>query len=145
MKRTILVAAVLFAGMVGCRKDKDTPSLPKTPSELLTQNEWILTTGGFDDDSSGTIEGSEEIVQDCAKDNSYFFNVNGTGKYADNAQRCATDSTGNFTWKIVDSTQKKYLVLSGQPWKLRKLTETELIVAEEEFFTTHLLMVYRKK
>jgi hypothetical protein len=82
--RILLIGFLAFT--ISCDKDNETVIEKKSATELLTQKNWVLTSFGHDYDSNGIVEGSEEEIQECQKDNTYLFKTNGEGEYSENAE-----------------------------------------------------------
>jgi hypothetical protein len=126
--RILLIGFLAFT--LSCDKDNETVIEKKSPTELLTQKNWVLTSFGHDYDSNGIVEGSEEEIQECQKDNTYLFKANGEGEYAENALVCGNGITETFfPWKWV--VEGKSLEISLQPVNILRLNETELAIYVE--------------
>ena len=97
---------LLLLNVVGCsREDKELEK--KSPVQLLTQTEWILTGHGFDDNKNKLIDAAENMAAECQKDNTYLFRVNGSGTNFENDNQCGTTNPeNNFTWKLTANDTK---------------------------------------
>lgn len=137
-----LVIAGLFSMIVSCKKENDKIAGQKSVTELLTQKEWILTAAGFDDNKNGVLDDMENSIQDCQEDNSYTFNIGGTGAALDNAVSCGTPVNNNFDWKLLHNDTK--LEIESEPMFILRLNENELILSPDTpWLTVNFVMVYR--
>jgi hypothetical protein len=104
--------ALLITGIVimsGCKKYNVTSPYPamstnKTPKENLTQKPWRLLSYGFDHNKNGLVDIDEESIRDCQKDNSYTYNIDGSGMVIENAMICDTNVPVNqFAWSLTNN------------------------------------------
>ena len=110
---------------------KETTRVEKTPEQLLTQKSWKLVSHGFDTNNNQKIDMSEEIAQDCEKDNSYIFYTNGTGVVEDNILKCTNGvSDFSFNWKLVNG--QKTLDFVYAVLHVQKMNEDELILISDD-------------
>lgn len=122
MKKWICLLAIV--AMASCNKDEQESLSPKTPEELLTRQEWFILTAGFDDNGNGIVDQTENTVQDCQKDNTITYNLNGTGISRDNQLICGGPPTTTFTWRLLNNNTE--LEVSSQLMKILSITETNL-------------------
>ncbi len=121
-----IILAIIIVMATGCKKEKTDQAGKKTAAELLTQKEWILTGTGFDDNKNGVLDDTENTIQDCQKDNSYFFYSNGTGSSLDNIVSCGSPVNTDFTWQFLQN-DTKLLILTEQLFVLQ-LDEEKLVL-----------------
>lgn len=120
-----LVLCILFIAMLSCKKDTG----KKSASQLLTQKAWTLVSYGYDHNANGLIDATEESTRDCDTDNSFTFNINGTGLVKDNLLSCDNGvSEMSFTWKLTDN-ETTINFLTGMVTILR-LTDEQLIISQ---------------
>jgi hypothetical protein len=113
-----ILLVVLFAS---CKKDDSPPPRSKTPGELLTQLPWKLVAYGFDLNGNNIIDGNENVIIDCLKDNTYVFNASGTGSISDNSISCGQDPSTDFNWMFLNNNSK--LEISQAEYFVLKLDE----------------------
>lgn len=135
----ILVLSFLVCG--GCKKDK-AEIAPPTAKELLTREIWVLKNYGFDDNRNGKIDPREESAQDCQKDNTFRFFVNGTGNASDNLLKCTGTTDQAFTWQLSPGNDK--LDLQYMVAHIVALNKDELILSPQEldFLTVPFMIIY---
>ena len=75
MFRIILITIIGIS--ISCRKEETDKNLSVV--ELLTQKPWVLTSYGTDENGNGLIDAAEESIEDCQKDNTWFYYADGTG------------------------------------------------------------------
>ncbi|MBC7903730.1 MAG: lipocalin family protein [Gemmatimonadaceae bacterium] len=102
MKATMLktfALGLLVTTAFSCSKSKSTPT--KSNTELLTQSAWKIDVAGVDLDKNGSIDETYPF-EDCEKDDTYVFNINGTGVLSNNALKCDDNdpTTEDFTWSF---------------------------------------------
>ena len=109
MKFSVLLITTV-ALMTGCKKYNVTAPYPpaistnKTPTENLTQKSWRLLSYGFDRNKNGLVDIDEESIRVCEKDNSYTFNIDGSGVVVENAIKCdANDPVSQFAWTLTNN------------------------------------------
>ena len=123
-----ILLACSFIFFFGCSKEDDTVD-KKRSATLLTQQEWILTGAGFDDNDNGVLDPNENAIQECQKDNSYVFREAGTGSALDNAIPCGNPVNSNFQWSFVENATR--LKIAGENSFIYRLSEEELILGPE--------------
>lgn len=127
-----LITPLIVLGLsVSCSKSEAEPvPVPKSPKELLTQKEWVLTGFGFDDNKNGIIDMNEDMSEECHRDNLYLFNRDGSGLYRENVKSCNNGITEQpFTWKL-HKNDKEIDFLSGT-LQVQKITEQEMVLFNE--------------
>lgn len=123
----LLITLAVFALSVSCSKSEIEP---KSISQLLTQQEWILTGFGMDHNKNGLIDMQEELSEDCQRDNLYRFNLDGTGLFRDNIKSCNNGiSEQSFSWKL----QRNGLELDFTSGTLQilRINEHEMVLFQE--------------
>ena len=106
----------------------------KTLTDLLTQNRWILTSHGLDENSNDKIDPSEEIIEDCQKDNSTHFYPDGTGIYDDNILSCGNGIDHQaFNWML--SEDGTGIDFGNDSVTIVRLNERELVLCNELAFS----------
>jgi hypothetical protein len=125
LKLTVLCILSTFT-FISCSKDSNT--VAKSNTELLTQKNWKFEIYGLDENNNGTIEQSENNMMPCEADDLFKFNANGTGVFTGGTLECAPGepSTINFNWTF--SNNETELAVFAAPEKINKLTETILEV-----------------
>ena len=122
-----LIVFALFA--TACAKESE--PVEKTPEQLLTQKQWKLVSHGFDTNNNQKIDPSEEMAEDCEKDNDYIFYANGTGIVEDNVLKCTNGvSDFSFNWKFVNG--QKTLDIFYAILHIQKMNEDELILISDD-------------
>ncbi|HEX7844527.1 MAG TPA: lipocalin family protein [Chitinophagaceae bacterium] len=124
MKKTFLLPLLLLV-LGACEKNEIGLPVNKPATELLTQKKWILTGHGFDDNGNNMLDASENIIEDCQKDNSYQFNKNGTGESRDNAMSCGNPVNTDFDWRLLSDIE---LEIEFEKLHILELTEQELVL-----------------
>jgi hypothetical protein len=124
---TRIITVILIALLAGCKKDKEPVVDEKTATELLTGQKWILAAAGFDDNKNGILDSNENTIKDCEKDNSYFFNVNGTGEYRDNQLLCGGVEENDFEWQLINNNTE--LVIDQQSIFIKRLDKDEMFLS----------------
>lgn len=124
--KKILAYAFLVCLVASCKKDKQEGTSLPSPADLLTRETWILTGHGFDDNNNHILDPGENVIQDCQKDNTYIFNSNGRGIYADNALVCGQNMNNDFSWEL--KNENKELEIDFEPLFVLRLNEEELVL-----------------
>lgn len=125
-----IILAVIFISGIACKKDNKAGSQPKSATELLTQDTWILKSYGFDDNANNIVDPGEDLIQECEKDNTYIFNTDGTGLYSDGVIICGNGIIENpFRWKFTE--QETVLDFGNGIARIFRLSEDELILYYE--------------
>jgi hypothetical protein len=138
--KVVLIA--MLALIVSCKKEKDSVAEKKSAAQLLTQEEWILNAAGFDDNKNGVLEPAENSIQDCQKDNSYIFNMAGTGAALDNTVTCGGPVNNNFEWRLLNNDTE--LEIEFERILILRLNENELILNPVlPGLAINFMMVYR--
>ena len=126
--------------ITACKKEKEI--VGKSPSQLLTDNEWILFSIGFDVNNNGVIDNSEELIKDCEKDNTIKFVSDGRGFFLDKGITCGGLLENNFYWKFVDNNTG--IEIEAFTISIMKLDENEFIYTPKlEGLTPILIIHYR--
>jgi hypothetical protein len=127
MKRLLIFAFGLM--MISCRKDEEADAA--IPAEhFLTASPWVLVSFGFDDNRNDKIDVDEESIEDCQKDNTWFYYPDGTGLFEENNLSCATGIDRQpFTWRLTDD--KKTIDLFHDKLLIQQLNATELVLYKE--------------
>ena len=123
----ILLSGLMF--FMSCSKDTVNEEEKKSPAQLLTQKQWLLTKAGFDANNNGLVDEGEDILDVCQRDNIYTFNVTGNGLITDNGVTCAPSGPLDFSWKFLNAD--KELQISFQKYFLKKLSENELVISPD--------------
>lgn len=124
---TKFILAVVFLTFLSCTKKSDEPG---STTLLLTQKTWILASIGTDHNHNGIIDGHEESIRDCEKDNRYTFYTDGNGLMEDGILECGNGITEMpFTWKLVVNNTAIDFTISVA--KILRLTEDELVIYHE--------------
>jgi hypothetical protein len=127
MKYAMFCIAVLLV-LAACRKNKDkAPEPEKTPLELLTQNKWLLSSVGWDDNKNKKIDAQEEQIRDCENDNTFEFFTDLTGLAKDNQKTCGTGNpVNNFTWEFTNGNSG--MLISSNPATVVTLNKDSLVL-----------------
>ncbi len=147
MKKIILLIAVLALLFTGCKKNEDDP-VPRTKTEQLTDDSWVLTDAtadkavDFDGDGNSSVDVYSQIA-DCDKDDflNFFNNKNiKTGALSEGPTACNGETPHDvktFTWAFNstetiltvtsddDSTNATLVELTGSTLKLSYEREDE--------------------
>lgn len=138
---TKLTIAVLLILIVSCKKERTDQDKTKSVTELLTQKEWILVSHGFDDNNNNLVDDVENITKDCEKDNSYIFNIAGTGSVFDNALVCGGPVKSDFQWTLLSDTMVE---IGFEKFSILQLNETELVFSPDlPWLTSKYILVYK--
>jgi hypothetical protein len=132
LKHTIMLFRItlLSALLTFLACSKKSQEEPKTPAELLTQHNWILSAYGYDHNQNGIVDMPENSIQDCEKDNTYTFNLNGTGIHVENLISCGNGiSEMSFAWKFIK--QQSSIEIGFNELKILKLNENEFAMYTE--------------
>jgi len=140
MRIVLLILPVLVL-VCSCSKDSKPEGIKRSPAELLTQKQWLLTTAGFDDNGNGLVDNGEDILSACQKDDIYTFNIQGHGSINDQGLRCDPPSFPDFSWKFLGDDAS--LEIGFQKYFIVRLTETELALSPDLPFDSKFVMVYR--
>ena len=98
---------------------------------MLTQKEWVLLSYGCDANNNGIIDGPEENILDCEKDNTCCFNANGTGYWLDNSLSCGTGITEmKFSWQLDEYNAALDLDYGSKT--ILRLDSDQLILCEKQ-------------
>ena len=104
-----LLIIITFAGisLASCKKYNDNNYLDQKDQDatdtiqLLTAAPWKLLSYGFDHNENGTVDQTEDHIDDCKKTNVYQFNTNGSGTVSKDKNVCNNDTgTGIFSWTL---------------------------------------------
>ncbi|HEX7902296.1 MAG TPA: hypothetical protein VF487_00355 [Chitinophagaceae bacterium] len=118
---------IVLLAMQACSKENDIQE--KSAAQLLTQQEWILSGYGYDHNTNGVIDVSEESIEDCEKDNTCRFETDGTGKQFDNTLTCGNGLAEQpFTWKLINNESE--LDFSFGIARILRLDEDKLIITD---------------
>jgi hypothetical protein len=134
----ILLSGLIF--LMSCSKDNDNIAGKKTPAQLLTQQQWLLLTAGFDDNKNGVVDGQENILDECQKGNIYTFNIAGSGTIHDIAAACTPTIIPDFSWSF--SQEDKKLKISFLEYSVFRLNESELIISPDLPLDRTFIMTY---
>ncbi|HJS53142.1 MAG TPA: hypothetical protein VJ765_01320, partial [Chitinophagaceae bacterium] len=107
---------------------KDSNTVARSNTELLTQKNWKFEIYGLDENNNGTIEQSENNMMPCEADDLFKFNADGTGTFTGGTIDCSLGepSTINFNWSF--SNNETELAVFAAPEKINQLNETILEV-----------------
>jgi hypothetical protein len=131
----------MLAMITGCKKYNDNKAGDKkSPTELLTQKIWKITSAGFDDNNNGVLDPTENTIESCQQDNTYIFNPSGTGAVFDNAITCGNPVNSNFSWKFLNN--EKEMELELQRLFILRLNENEMILNPDLPLTVKYMLVY---
>lgn len=138
-----LLSALLFITIItGCEKETHPPQVAP-PVDLLTNGKWLLTSYGWDDDSSGVIEDKENLLTDCEKDNTIQYFSDGKGQTRDNQLTCTVPGESMFEWKFIDD--EKAIEILFQRYEIENINSQELhLKVHPEWLNTPFLIRYRK-
>ena len=137
----ILLTGLMF--FISCRNDNvNEEPQQKSPAQLLTQKQWLLTKAGFDDNNNGVVDDGENIIDNCQKDNVYLFNGTGSGSITDNGETCAPPTApSEFSWKFLN--ENKELEISFQKYFIKQLNENDLIISPDLPLNRTFILAYR--
>lgn len=127
MRIGILISGLIL--FISCSKDNVNEDEKKSAAQLLTQQQWIISKAGFDDNNNGLVDAGEDILADCQRDDIYVFNSTGSGALKDNTIKCDPPTNPDFTWKFLN--QNKELQISFQRYFIVKLNENELVISPD--------------
>ena len=141
-KEMRIVFIALILATVACKKQKTTMDEENSTTQLLTKKVWILHAIGFDGNHNGILDVGENVIQDCQKDNSYQFNISGTGTIKENAIVCNPPGNNTFNWTLVDDS---VLTIGFQEMSILNLSEAEMLLQPEiPGLAVNFLMSYRR-
>ena len=135
----VLLTGLIF--FVSCSKDTVNEEVKKSPAQLLTQQQWLLTKAGFDANNNGLVDAGEDILDVCQKDNIYTFSTTGVGSITDNGVTCGPPNAPDFSWKFLNDD--KELQISFQKYFIRKLNETDLVISPDLPLDQPFILTYR--
>lgn len=144
-----LLLIIIFAGvtLAGCKKYNDShypdyKALDLADTiQLLTASPWKLISYGYDYNSDGAIDTSEENIDDCKKTNVYVFNKNGTGTVAKDKTLCGNDTgTGVFSWVFTDN--KKILDFIYGTAAVVKIDKNKMVLTDTNGEPVKLITIY---
>lgn len=113
-KLLILISLAVFAS---CSKDSNSPSTPKSTTELLTANQWLITSLTAKKKDGTTVPDQFPTLPTYDKDNYYQFNADLSFSYNDNVIKtpgAISDRLDFGNWKLINSDTYLELV-SKQP------------------------------
>jgi hypothetical protein len=118
------IGLLLAFGFIACKKES--VSVNKSNTQLLTQKAWKIETHGLDENNNGVIEAAEADTLSCEVDDVYTFNSNGTGVYDGGTLSCSPGDPSiiNFNWLF--SNNETELAVFAAPEKINKLDENTL-------------------
>ena len=121
--------------------EKNSPGNNSTAAEILTAKPWKLISYGFDSNNNGIVDPPEEAIRDCEKDNTYTFNIDGSGIVSENSMICNGNSpTNHFTWTLTkNDTALDFLFVNAS---IIKLSAESLHIADLSSSPDKLLLVY---
>ena len=121
--------------------EKNGPGNNSTAAEILTAKPWKLISYGFDSNNNGMVDPNEEAIRDCEKDNTYTFNIDGSGVVSENSMICNGNSpTNHFTWALTrNDTVLDFLFANAA---IVKLSADSLHIADLSSSQEKLLLVY---
>lgn len=132
---------VLIVAISSCKKPTTDNAVHPDATELLTASPWTLLSYGYDDNRNGIVDGSEEAIQDCEKDNTYIFNKDGSGVARENTKICdGNEPTHSFTWALTNNNTKLDF-LFGQAY-LVNLSPSRLVISNSNSDPLKLLVIY---
>ncbi len=103
---------------------------PTTIDILLTEKPWILSSFGFDENRNNKVDLMEENIEDCQKDNTWYYYNDGTGLIDDKVLSCATGIDKQpFTWKL--SPDKTLIDFFHDSFKILQINDTEMNLYKE--------------
>ena len=137
----ILLTGLMF--FISCSKDNDVnKEQPKSPAQLLTQKQWLLTRAGFNDNNNGLVDDGENIIDACQKDNIYTFSNTGSGSIIDNGEVCAPPTPpSEFSWKFLNGD--KEVEIGFQKYFIKRLNENELMISPDLPLNGTFIVAYR--
>jgi hypothetical protein len=137
----LIIAAFLWFGL-GWRKDNEELMIqPKSAAQLLTQKTWKMVSHGIDHNKNNAIDGDEDLVMECEKDNRYTFKMDGSALFQDNINICGDGITElPFTWKLINNNTA--LDFDHGISQIQKLNENELVIYHESMFNGEVLRFY---
>jgi hypothetical protein len=136
MKSYLIVLVFL---VTSCSKEET--EVVKSRSLLLTEKPWKLAGYGLDENGNKRIDLDEETIEECQKDNTSQFRVDGSGSHYDNAITCGNGITEQpFTWKFIEKeTALDFLYTTA---RIERLTESELIISYDSGPAARFLTVF---
>lgn len=141
MKKYLLILSMILALLGSCSKENETDII-KPVTALLTQQPWILSAHGFDDNNNNVLDTAENLIEACQQDNSYAFRTDGTGSARDNSLVCAVPFNHDFKWQLLNNDT--VLEINFEKLSIGKLNEQELILNPQmPGLAVRYLLVYR--
>jgi hypothetical protein len=133
---------LLLFVFAGCSK----PGQPNNPTvnkeKLLTQKPWRLFSYGLDVNNNGLTDPSEEAINNCEKDNTYSFALDGSGIVSDNIERCpGNNAMSSFEWSFVNNETELDFIHGFAV--LLKLTGDSMMLGEKS--TGHPKLIFNYK
>lgn len=107
--------------------EQNTPDETDTIS-MLVKVPWNIVEMGYDLDENGTIElPHESSLNDCDRDNRYYFYADGQGKVDEHLNVCSGHNNEYpFRWAF-DST-RTHIFINGLPMRIEKLDRRNLVL-----------------
>jgi hypothetical protein len=138
--RRFMLWTAASAALQACEK-KDVAPAP-TPAEMLTSKPWKLISYGFDVNNNGIVDPAEESIRDCERDNTYIFNIDGSGSVYENTMVCDGNNPANqFTWALKNNdTVLDFFYAAAS---IVRLSPSDLHIADLSSSQGKLLLVYR--
>ena len=97
-----LICIMFFTLFISCQKQNINDL--KSPVLIITGQPWLLWGYGYDENNNGIIDDFEDKIKECEKDNTYYFNKDGTGLYLDNEISCGNGiDESAFQWKLTNN------------------------------------------
>ena len=127
----LVIVCGLMVATIGCSKDDDDNSTPKTKTELLTGGTWKF--------SDVKVNGASvaSFIDACQKDNILTFLTNGSGTAAEGASKCdpGDPDSNPFNWSF--QTNETILFVStpfftggSTTFTIVSLTESQLVLSQ---------------
>ncbi|HEX5652433.1 MAG TPA: hypothetical protein VFX58_05135 [Chitinophagaceae bacterium] len=130
---------VIFFLAAACNKEEN--EVAKSRTVLLTEKPWRLAGYGLDENGNRRIDLDEEAIEECQKDNTSQFRVDGSGSHYDNAISCGNGITEQpFTWKFIENERALDFLYTTA--RIERLNESELIISYDSGPAARFLTVF---
>jgi hypothetical protein len=125
---TLIIAALAFLTIYSCKKEEK-----KSKTDLLTASAWKPKSMIYDPIDDVPVD----EMEDCEKDDTFKFNVGGTGIKNVGTVKCnqSEPQTEPLTWAF--GANETQLIIDGETWSLVTLDANTLVIRISEVGDTY--------
>ena len=125
-----------------CRKSNQQDNTTVNKEKLLTEKPWRLFSYGLDINNNGLTDPSEDAINNCEKDNTYSFALNGSGVVSENTEICpGKNALSPFQWSF--SNNETELDFVHGIAVIIKLTGDSMMLGEKSIGSPKLIFNYK--